>query len=111
MTSKRYIAAAFSCALTACGPDGRSVGDSCPDLPLYRFVYDHDAGTWTRILVTASDASEPVSGSAAEDIAKAEAHCITGAGTAESINSSRPPGSGGSGSTGTGGAPSDAGVD
>jgi hypothetical protein len=114
VTSKRYIAIAFSLALAGCGPAGKSIGDipACPEQPLYKFVYDTATHTWTRILVTASDAAVPVSGSAAEDIAKAEGNCITGAGTAESIESSSGSrGSGGSGSSSTGGAPGDAGAD
>jgi hypothetical protein len=116
VTSKRYIAVAFFFALVGCGPEGRSIGDipECPEQPLYRFEYDTATKTWTRILV-ASDAGEPVSGSAAEDIAKAEGNCITGPGNAQSIegpaSGSGGSGSGGSGSGGTGGAPGDAGVD
>jgi hypothetical protein len=114
VTSKRHIAFGFSLALAGCGPDGRSIGDiaACPEQPLYTAVYDPETKTWTRYLVTESDASVPVSGSAAEDIAKAEGNCITGAGHAESIESSRK-GSGGSGSggSGSGGASRDAGAD
>ena len=123
MTSERYIAVAFSLALAACGPDGRSIGDipACPEQPLYTAVYDPATKTWTRYLVTASDASVPVSGSAAEDIAAAEGNCITGAGHAESIDTSGGSsggkgsggagGSGGSSTGGTGGASRDAGAD
>lgn len=113
MTSQRYIAIAFSFALAGCGPAGKSIGDTpdCPEQPLYRFVYDDSTNTWTRILVTASDAAVPVSGSAAEDIATAEGNCLTEAGTAESIESrSGNRGSGGSSASGTGGASGDAGV-
>ena len=117
MTSRRYIGVAFSLALAGCGPDGRSIGDTpeCPEQPLYTSVYDPATKTWTRYLVTASDAAVPVSGSAAEDIAAAEGNCITGAGHAESIESSRSGsgagGSGSGGSSGTGGASRDAGAD
>jgi hypothetical protein len=112
VTRTRYIAIAVSFALAACGHEGKSAGDSCPDLPLYRYVYDADAGTWTRVVFT-GDASHPLSDDAAADITEAEEHCITPPGNARSINSI-PSGAGGSrgtgGSTGTGGARSDAGV-
>jgi len=62
----------------ACGPDGRSVGDTCPDLPLYRFDLDKKTGELTR--VKANDAGlDPA------EIAKiqsAEEHCVTPAGNA-----------------------------
>ena len=113
MTRTRYISIAISLALAACGHEGKSVGDSCPDLPLYRYVYDADAGTWNRIVFT-GDASQPLSDAAAADITKAEEHCITPAGNARTINIPSGGGAGGSsgagGRKGTGGAPSDAGV-
>ena len=111
MTSKRYIAIAFFFALAGCGPEGKSLGDTpeCPEQPLYRYEYDTTTNAWKRIDVT-SDAGETISGSAAEDIAKAEGNCLTGPGSAQSIESSSGSGSGGSGSSGTGGASGDAGV-
>src|SRR5205814_3282679 len=66
----------------ACGPDARSVGDSCPDLPLYRFIHDDKTDTWRRVTLTDVDGGEPLG---ADDLAKiraAEAHCVTPAGTA-----------------------------
>jgi hypothetical protein len=33
----------------ACGEEPQSVVGHCEDIPLYRNVYDHDAGAWTRV--------------------------------------------------------------
>jgi hypothetical protein len=64
----------------ACGPDGRSVGDECPDLPLYRFVYDGTTDTWKP--VTIDDAGAPLSADALARIQAAAQQCVTPAGHA-----------------------------
>jgi hypothetical protein len=67
---------------TACGPDAQSIGDSCPDLPLYRLVFDEDTATWKRVPVTSPDGGSPLGADDQATIAKAEAHCLTPAGNA-----------------------------
>ena len=76
-------------AFAACGPAARSVGDSCPDLPLYRYVFDESTKQWTRVRVETGDASTPLTDAEVTAIAKAEQsdpNCITGGGAANSIS-------------------------
>jgi hypothetical protein len=81
-------------AMVACGPDGRSVGSSCPDLPLYRSVYDPDTKTWVRVHLESADASRPLNDAEVQAIATAEQEgCITPVGSANSITET--PGDGG----------------
>jgi len=102
------FAVSLPVALAACGPDGRSVGDSCPDLPLYRYVFDTSTKTWTRIHLDPGDAGEPLTDAEVSAIAKAEQQgCITGGGNADTLSAT--PGDGST--SGTGGGLADAGSD
>ena len=73
-------------AATACGPDTRSFGDACPDVPLYRLVYDGKQGAWTRVPVGSPDGGSPLGAADLAKIAAAEAHCVTPAGAATGGN-------------------------
>ena len=44
-------AVALCLGLPACGPDGVDVGDKCPDVPLYKYVFDEDTDQWVRVSV------------------------------------------------------------
>ena len=82
--TKLLLAAIVSLAVGACGPDGSSIGDACPDLPLYRWEYDGGAKVWTRIHLD-GDASRPLTDDELAAIGEAEKHCITPAGTATTL--------------------------
>lgn len=81
---KPLLAASVSLAVSACGPDGRSIGDACPDLPLYQWEYDGSVKEWTRIH-REGDAGRPLTSDELAAIAKAEQHCITPAGKATTL--------------------------
>ena len=82
--TKLLLAASVSLALGACGPDGRSIGDACPDLPLYQWVYDGGAKMWTRVH-REGDAGRPLTSDELATIAKAEQNCITPPGNATTL--------------------------
>ncbi|HEX3596914.1 MAG TPA: hypothetical protein VHU80_17515 [Polyangiaceae bacterium] len=77
--------ASLPIAVVACGPDARSVGDSCPDLPLYRYVFDADTKTWIRVQVDSADGGVPLTDAQVSAIRRAEQSCVTKAGNANSI--------------------------
>jgi hypothetical protein len=83
--TKLLLAASVSLALGACGPDGRSIGDACADLPLYQWEYDGSVKMWTRIHLQ-GDASRPLTDDELAAIAQAEKqHCITAPGNATTL--------------------------
>jgi len=82
--TKLLLAASASLALVACGPDGRSVGDACPDVPLYKWEYDGSAKAWTRVHWE-GDAGRPLTSDELEASAQAETHCITSPGHATTL--------------------------
>jgi hypothetical protein len=82
---KLLLAASVSLAVAACGPDGRSIGDACPDLPLYQWQYDAGVKAWTRIHLE-GDGGRPLTGDELAAIAEAEQkHCITPPGNATTL--------------------------
>ena len=81
---KPLLAASVLLAVSACGPDGRSVGDACPDLPLYQWEYDGSVKAWARIH-REGDAGRPLTIDELAAIAKAEQQCITPGGNATTL--------------------------
>ena len=81
---KLLLAATIPLAVVACGPDGRSLGDACPDLPLYQWQYDAGAKAWTRVHLE-GDGGRPLTSAELQAIAEAEQHCITPAGNATTL--------------------------
>ena len=82
--TKLLLAASVSVALFGCGPDGRSIGDACPDLPLYQWEYEGGAKVWTRVHLE-GDASRPLTSDELAAIAAADQHCTTPAGKATTL--------------------------
>jgi hypothetical protein len=78
------IAASLPFALLACGPAGASIGDACPDQPLYKWEYDGSTKAWTRVHV--GDGGEPLSDDELTAIAQANQHCLTPAGNATTLS-------------------------
>jgi hypothetical protein len=66
------VAALLFFAATACGPEGRSLGDACPNLPLYRFEFDKNTGTWKRLPPSSREGGDPLGASDLAKIAAAD---------------------------------------
>ncbi len=82
---KLLLTACVSLAVSACGPEGRSMGDACPDLPLYQWEYDGSVKVWTRIHFE-GDAGRPLTIDQLAAIEKAQQHCITPPGNATTLS-------------------------
>ena len=78
------LAACAPLAVAACGPAGASIGDACPDQPLYQWEYDASAKVWTRVHPL-DGGSEPLSSDQLAAIAAADQHCLTPAGNATTL--------------------------
>lgn len=85
------LGAALPLMTTACGPDGKSLGETvCPPLPLYQYVFDGGSKQWVRV-TTGADGGEPLDQDAAARIERAEkAHCIEPPGNAVSVDLPNP---------------------
>ena len=82
--TKLLLAASVTFALCACGPEGSSIGDACPDLPLYQWEYDGSAKAWTRVHLE-DGGGRPLTSDELSAISQAEQHCITPAGKATTL--------------------------
>lgn len=78
------FAASLPFALLACGPAGASIGDACPDQPLYTWEYDASTEAWTRVHV--GDGGQPLSADELAAVAAADKHCLTPAGSAATLS-------------------------
>ena len=78
--------AGSSVFFAACGPDGRSLGDSdCPAQPLYRWEFDASTNVWSRIHEM-TDGGRPLTQDELDAIDQARQHCLTAPGNATSIH-------------------------
>jgi hypothetical protein len=88
---KLFVAALVCSAAIGCSEDEQSLGNECPNLPLYHYAYDSASAKWQLVLADGgalSAADLAALKTAQEGTAKQAGRCLTPQGAAQTLGAS-----------------------